>query len=124
MHWIRELLGCHVERWPVEFSIGDATPVVTEFVHRLTDYTAARPGLDIALPGEAVIEAMATVAPIRVEARGTDLRLVSQFNADWEHAKSACGEPVSAVSGDFGWGRGIDLAIPRLRLCGACVGGE
>ena len=44
---------------PTSSSIGDATPIATELVRRLTDYSAARPGLDIALPGEAVIEATA-----------------------------------------------------------------
>ena len=63
----------------MELSIDDATPIATELLRRLTDYSAARSGLYIALAGEAVIEAMATVAPIRVEARDTDLRLVARF---------------------------------------------
>ena len=79
MHRIRELLGCHVERWPVEVSIGDATRSRPSSCAGLPTTPQPRPGLDIALPGESVIEAMETVASIRVEARGTHLRLVARF---------------------------------------------
>ena len=47
--WVSsELLGCHVERWPVELSIGDATPIVTELVRRLA--AMATPALIDASP--------------------------------------------------------------------------
>ena len=81
MYWILELAGRHVERWPVEVTIGENPPVATELVRPLTDYSAHRPGLDIALPGDAVIEAIATGAPIRIEADGVEMRLVAQFTA-------------------------------------------
>ena len=89
MHWVLEIQGRDEERWPVEVTIGDNPPVATELVRSLTNYSAARPGLDIALPGEALIDAILNGSPIRIEADGADMRLVARFTASANARRAA-----------------------------------
>ena len=81
MYWILELSERHLERWPVEVRIGDNPAVASALVRRLTDYSAPHPGLDIALPGGLVIDAVSAGVPIEVEVRGPQVRLVGRFTA-------------------------------------------
>ena len=79
MHWVLVLTGCSAERWPVQVRIGDGAPIGSALVRARTDYSAPQPGREIALPGATLIEALAALDPIAVEAEGPGMRLVAQF---------------------------------------------
>ena len=51
MHWILALSGHDKERWPVQIRIGRGETMTSDLVRARIDYSAPRPGLDIALPG-------------------------------------------------------------------------
>ena len=79
MYWILELGGGGKERWPVEVRIGGQAPIASTLVRARTNYSAPRPGLDIALPGRAVIDALGGTLPIDVEATGPGMTLEARF---------------------------------------------
>ena len=49
------LTGKSLEHWPATAQLDDTAPVRTELVRRRADYSAARPGLDLALCADAVL---------------------------------------------------------------------
>ena len=79
MHWILELAGRNEERWRVRVRIGESETIASTLVRARTNYSATRPGLDIALPGQAIIDAIARNARIDIEAEGPHMRLSARF---------------------------------------------
>ena len=88
MYWILGFAGRSEERWPVKVRIGRDRAIASALVRSRTDCSAPRPGLDIALPGQAVIAAIMADAPIEIEAEGPHIRLVARFAAS-ENARRA-----------------------------------
>ena len=88
MYWVLGLAGRSEERWPVKVRIGTDRAIASALVRSRTDYSAPRPGLDIALPGQAVIDAIMADTPIKIEAEGPNMRLVARFTAS-ENARRA-----------------------------------
>ena len=79
MHWILELAGRHREHWPLQVRVGDGEAVESTLVRRLTDYSAPYPGLDIAIPGHMLVEAVIGRETIEIEATGRDVRFKGRF---------------------------------------------
>ena len=99
MYWILELAGKHREHWPLRVQIGDGEAIESTFERRLTDYSAPRPGLAIAIPGDMRIDAFTEREIIEVEAVGERMRFRGRFevtdNARRAAAlmRSACAKP-------------------------------
>ena len=99
MHWILELAGKHREHWPLRVQIGDGETVESTLERRLTDYSASRPGLHIAVPGGKLIDAFTERKIIVVKAAGEHMRFKGRFeitnNARRAAAlmRSACAKP-------------------------------
>ena len=74
MYWILELAGKHREHWPLRVQIGDGEAVESTLERRLTDYSVPRPGLDIAIPGDMLINAFTEREIIEVDAVGERMR--------------------------------------------------
>ena len=81
MHWVLGLSGREKERWPVTVRIGDADTLASHLVRARTDYSAPHPGLDIAVPGSAILEAILGAGPIEVKVNGENIRLNATFTA-------------------------------------------
>ena len=81
MHWILGLSGHDEERWPVQVRIGVGETMTSDLVRARIDYSAPRPGLDIALPVPAILEAILADGPIEVAAQGDGMRLSARFSA-------------------------------------------
>ena len=79
MYWILDLAGKHREHWPLRVQIGDGEAVESTLERRLTDYSAPRPGLDIAIPGDMLIDAFTEREIIDVEAVGERMRFRGRF---------------------------------------------
>lgn len=79
MHWILRLTGAHVERFAVEVRIDAGTAIVGELVRPRVDWSAGKPGSDIALPAVAVVSALAGGTPIDVRAHGKNFGLEATF---------------------------------------------
>ena len=79
MYWILALTGREEERWPVEVQLGKAASIPSTLVRARINYSAPRPGLDIAAPGRALLDAIGSGEPITVEAEGPGVRLTGQF---------------------------------------------
>ena len=79
MHWILRLTGAHVERFAVEVRIDAGTAIVGNLVRPRVDWSAGKPGSDIALPAAPVVSALAGATPIDVRAHGRNFRLEATF---------------------------------------------
>ena len=79
MYWLLGLAGRTEERWPVEVRIGGRAPIASALVRSLVDYSALHPGLDIEIPGPAVLDALLAGGPIEVEVAGPDVALTARF---------------------------------------------
>lgn len=90
MYWILGLTGRGEERWPVEVRIGAAPARPSTLVRERINYSAPRPGLDIEVPGRAIIDAITAGHPITVDAEGPHMRLTAQFAAS-ANARRAAG---------------------------------
>ena len=99
MYWILELAGKHREHWPLLVQLGDGEAVESTLERRLTDYSAPRPGLDIAIPGDMLIDAFTEREIIEIKAVGERMRFRGRFevtdNARRAAAlmRSACAKP-------------------------------
>ena len=89
MHWILALSGRDKERWPVQIRIGRGETMTSDLVRARIDYSAPRPGLDIALPGPAILEAILADGPIEVSAQGDGMRLSARFSASANARRAA-----------------------------------
>ena len=67
MYWLLSFAGRTEEHWPVGVRIGARAPIEGTLVRSLVDYSAPHPGLDIQLPGQAVLDALLAGGPIEVE---------------------------------------------------------
>ena len=81
MYWILGLSGESEERWPIRVRLNAGEAIASELVRPRTDYSAPRPGLDIDLPGQQIVDAIAAGDPIEIEATGPQMRLIAQFTA-------------------------------------------
>ena len=90
MYWILGLRADDEERWPVRIRIGAGETMTGDLVRARIDYSAPRPGLDIALPGRAILEAILADGPITVIAEGDRMRLNARFTAS-ANARRAAG---------------------------------
>ena len=90
MYWILGLTGRTENRWPVRVRIARGAPIATTLVRPRTDYSAPRPGLDIALPGRPIVDAILAGGPIEVEAEGSEARLLARFEPS-ANARRAAG---------------------------------
>ena len=88
MYWVLGLAVRSEERLPVKVRIGTDRAIASALARPRTDYSPPRPGLDIALTGQAVIDAITADAPIKIEAEGRQVRLVARFTAS-ENARRA-----------------------------------
>ena len=79
MHWLLSFAGRTEERWPVDVRIGARPPIASTLVRPLVDYSAPHPGLDIEIPGQAVLDALPASGPIEVEVAGPDIALIARF---------------------------------------------
>ena len=79
MYWILGLSGHAEERISVQVRIAGREPVSTDLVRALTDYSAPRPGLDIALPLAPVFAAFEAGGEIGVEVRGSGVSVDGSF---------------------------------------------
>ena len=68
-------------RWPIRVRLNAGEAIASELVRPRTDYSAPRPGLDIDLPGQQIVDAIAAGDPIEIEATGPQMRLIAQFTA-------------------------------------------
>ena len=99
MYWYLILSEDVEERWPVEIRISKSETVTADLVRARIDYSAPRPGLDIALPGAAILDAILTADPIEVTGRGDTMRLSARFSASANARRaaalmrSACAKP-------------------------------
>ena len=66
---------------------GDERP--RALVRARINYSAPRPGLDLALPGPAILEAILADGPIEVNAEGDAMRLSARFSASANARKAA-----------------------------------
>ena len=89
MHWILALSGHDEERWPVRIHIGGGETMTSDLVRARIDYSAPRPGLDIALPGPTILEAILADGPIEVTAQGDRMRLSARFSASANARRAA-----------------------------------
>ena len=89
MYWILGLAGQSLERWPATARLGDTAPVATELVRRRTDYSAPRPGLDLALSAEAVLSVYEAGVPVSLEIRGREVSISASFAPVPELAEAA-----------------------------------
>ena len=89
MHWILALSGHDKERWPVRIRIGAGETITSDLVRARINYSAPRPGLDIALPGDAILEAILANGPIEVSAEGDGMRLSARFSASANARRAA-----------------------------------
>ena len=89
MYWILGLSGDDEERWPVRVRIGAGETMTGDLVRARIDYSAPRPGLDIALPGPAILEAILADGPIEVSAEGERMRLSARFTASTNARRAA-----------------------------------
>ena len=89
MHWILALSGHDEERWPVRIRIGGGETMTSDLVRARIDYSAPRPGLDIALPGPTILEAILADGPIEVNAEGDRMRLSARFSASANARRAA-----------------------------------
>ena len=78
-HWMRELTGRTREEVPVQVRIGPHGPLDGRFVRRLTTYATPRPGVDITLDGDTVLEAIAGGVAITVRVEGADIHLEGRY---------------------------------------------
>ena len=81
MYWILGLAGRDEERWPVQVRVDAGESIASELVRSRIDYSTPRPGLDIALPGQKIIDAMTADGPVQIQAEGPHMRLAAQFTA-------------------------------------------
>ena len=105
MYWIRGLTGQSLERWRATAQFGNGAQVNTELVRRLTDYSAPRPGLDLALSADAVLAVFEAGLPVNLEVQGEEWSIAARFTPVAELAKAAramrreCGAaPVGAMA--------------------------
>ena len=63
--------------------------MTSDLVRARIDYSAPRPGLDLALPGSAILEAILADGPIEVNAEGDAMRLSARFSASANARKAA-----------------------------------
>ena len=89
MYWILGLREDIEERWPVQVRIGAGATMTSDLVRARIDYSAPRPGLDLALPGSAILEAILADGPIEVNAEGDAMRLSARFSASANARKAA-----------------------------------
>ena len=89
MHWILELLDEHQEHWPVQVQIDGNPPVAGTLTRRLTDYSVPEPGLNIGLPGDSVLEAMARQESIAVRASSKDVEFEGRFEVTKNATRAA-----------------------------------
>ena len=54
----------------MEVRVGSDPPITSALVRRRINYSAPRPGLDIALPGHKILDTITATITIRIEARG------------------------------------------------------
>ena len=79
MHWYLSYVDRTEERWPVNVRIGEQEPIASTLVRPLIDYSAPHPGLDIKIPGQAVLDALLADGLIDVEVSGPGLSLTARF---------------------------------------------
>lgn len=89
MYWILGLARQSLERWPATARLGDTAVVPTELVRRRTDYSAPRPGLDLAVSAAAVLSVFEAGVPVNLEVRGRDLSISARFAPVPELAEAA-----------------------------------
>ena len=89
MYWIRGLTGQSLEHWPATAQLDDTAPVRTELVRRRGDYSAARPGLDLALSADAVLAVFEAGLPVNLDVQGQDWSIAARFVPVPELAKAA-----------------------------------
>lgn len=89
MYWILAVSGREEERWPVEVRIGTGPTITSDLVRARINYSAPRPGLDLALPGSAILEAILAGGPIEVKAEGDAMRLSARFSVSANARKAA-----------------------------------
>ena len=80
MYWLLGTTGRTEERWPVDVRIGARPPISTTLVRSLVDYSAPHPGLDIEIPGQAVLDALLAGGPVEVEVSGLAIALTARFD--------------------------------------------
>ena len=80
MYWLLGLAGRTEERWPVDVRIGARAPIASTLVRSLVDYSVLHPGLDIEIPGQAVLDALVAGGPVEVEVSGPDIALTARFD--------------------------------------------
>ena len=89
MYWILMLSEDVEERWPVQVRIGAGATMTSNLVRARIDYSAPRPGLDIALPGSAILEAILAEGPIEVAVQGDTMQLTAHFTASANARRAA-----------------------------------
>ena len=89
MYWIGELTGQSLEHWPATAQLGGTGAVKTELVRRRADYSAARPGLDLALSADAVLAVFEAGLPVNLDVQGQDWSIAARFVPVPELAKAA-----------------------------------
>ena len=89
MYWIIGLTGEALERWPATARLGDTAAVRTELVRRRTDYSAPRPGLDLALSADAVLGVFDNGLPTELDVQGRGWSIKSRFTPVPQLAEAA-----------------------------------
>ena len=79
MSWLLGFAGRTEERWPVDVRIGARAPIASTLVRSLVDYSVPHPGLDIEIPGQAVLDALLVGGSIDVEVAGPGIALTARF---------------------------------------------
>ena len=88
-YWLLTLSGGSEEQWPVQVRMGSADPIASELVRARIDYSISRPGLDIALAGPTVLDAILGNDPIEINVQGEGIGLNARFTASHNVRRAA-----------------------------------
>ena len=89
MYWILGIARQARERWPATAQLDDTAAVKTELVRRKTDYSAPRPGLDLALSADAALAVFEAGLPVHLDVQGQGWSISARFAPVTELAKAA-----------------------------------
>ena len=89
MHWILGLAGRHTDRVPVRVRLDGGPWHESTFVRPRTDWSAGRPGSDIALPAATVVPALAAATTVRLEVEGAGVRVDATFEPSGDARRAA-----------------------------------